>query len=46
MGHANGGLLPIVNKGELAALYAFVFLFIATAGSGIWSIDRLRAKAG
>ncbi|WP_372021900.1 DoxX family protein (plasmid) [Tistrella mobilis] len=46
VGHANGGLLPIVNKGELAALYAFVFLFIATAGSGIWSIDRLRGKAG
>jgi putative oxidoreductase len=30
---------PIVNKGELAALYCFVFLFIAAKGAGIWSID-------
>jgi len=30
---------PVVNKGELAALYCFVFLFIATKGAGIWSID-------
>lgn len=35
-----GSILPIVNKGELAALYCFVFLYIATRGSGIWSIDR------
>jgi putative oxidoreductase len=33
-------LLPIVNKGELAALYCFVFLFIATKGSGLASADR------
>lgn len=32
--------LPIVNKGELAALYCFVFLFIATHGPGIASLDR------
>ena len=46
-GHAlkNGfELLPIVNKGELAALYCFVFLFIATRGSGIWSVDSLLHK--
>jgi len=30
---------PIQNQGELAALYAFVFLFIATRGSGIWGVD-------
>jgi putative oxidoreductase len=33
-------LLPIVNKGELAALYCFVFLFIATYGPGSASLDR------
>jgi putative oxidoreductase len=31
---------PTVNKGELAALYSFVFLYIATRGSGKWSIDK------
>ncbi len=33
-------LLPIVNKGELAVLYCFVFLFIATRGPGSASLDR------
>ncbi len=33
---------PAVNKGELALLYAFVFLFIACRGAGIWSVDRAR----
>ncbi len=31
---------PIVNKGELAALYCFVFLFIATRGGGKWKVDK------
>lgn len=31
---------PIVNKGELAALYCFVFFLIACKGAGIWSLDR------
>lgn len=35
--------LPIVNKGELAALYCFVFLFIWAHGAGVASLDRLRA---
>jgi putative oxidoreductase len=39
MAHGFQALLPIANKGELAALYCFVFLFIAAAGPGIWSID-------
>lgn len=42
MVHGTKALLPIQNKGELAALYCFVFLFIATQGAGIWSIDALR----
>lgn len=44
VGHSPKGLLPIVNQGELAVLYAFAFLYIATRGSGIWSIDALREK--
>jgi len=36
---------PIVNKGELAVLYCFVFLYLAAAGGGPWSVDRwLRHK--
>ena|SRR5689334_2935566 len=31
--------LPVVNRGELAALYSFVFLLIATRGAGTWSVD-------
>ncbi len=34
---------PIVNKGEPALLYAFLFLFIACKGGGIWSLDRRRS---
>jgi len=37
-----GNILPIVNQGELAALYCFVFLYIAVHGSGIWSVDAAR----
>jgi putative oxidoreductase len=44
--HAPGGLLPIVNRGELAVLYCFVFLFIASRGSGAWSVDALAGKRG
>ena len=32
--------LPAINKGELAALYCFVFLLISFRGAGIWSVDR------
>jgi putative oxidoreductase len=31
---------PIVNKGEMAVLYCFVFLLIACKGAGIWSLDK------
>jgi len=33
------GLLPAVNQGELALLYAFVFLFMASMGDGPWSLS-------
>ena len=39
MGHGTKALFPLVNGGELAALYCFVFLFISAHGSGIWSVD-------
>ena len=45
MVHGTRALLPIQNEGELAALYCFVFLFIASRGGGIWSIDALREES-
>jgi putative oxidoreductase len=42
MAHGTQAPLPIVNGGELAALYCFVFLAIAARGAGVWSVDRAR----
>jgi putative oxidoreductase len=39
MAHGTKAFFPIVNGGELAALYCFVFLYISAQGSGIWSVD-------
>jgi len=39
MSHYPQGFWPIKNRGELAAVYSFVFLFIAAKGSGRWSVD-------
>lgn len=44
--HAPQGFFPILNGGELAALYCFVFLYLAFAGGGPWSVDALRAGKG
>jgi len=41
-GHFPAGSWPIQNDGELAVLYCFVFLYMATRGSGIWSVDAAR----
>jgi putative oxidoreductase len=38
--HALHALLPLVNHGELAMLYCFLFLYILVKGSGIFSIDH------
>ena len=38
--HAPRGPWPILNAGELAALYCFTFLYIAARGGGPWSLDR------
>jgi putative oxidoreductase len=42
--HAPQGFWPIVNKGELAVLYCFVFLFLSAAGAGPWSLDALMSR--
>jgi putative oxidoreductase len=44
MMHQPDGFWPIQNRGELAALYSFIFLYIAARGSGIWSVDWLRRR--
>jgi putative oxidoreductase len=44
--HQPQGTWPIENDGELAALYCFIFLYVATRGSGIWSVDWLRGHGG
>ena len=40
--NATGTLIPLLNGGELAVLYCFAFLLIASKGSGIWSVDAAR----
>jgi putative oxidoreductase len=42
MAHAPQGFWPVINKGELAVVYCFAFLFMAAHGAGIWSIDAMR----
>lgn len=37
----DSNFFPIINKGELALLYCFLFLFIACKGSGRWAVDGL-----
>jgi len=40
MRHAPQGFFPILNHGEDAILYCFIFLYLAVAGGGAWSLDR------
>ena len=42
--HAGQGLWPILNGGELALLYALVFVFLAAGGPGAWSLDGRRSR--
>ena len=39
--HAPDGFWPTLNGGELAVMYCFVFLYLAFAGPGPWSVDAL-----
>jgi len=43
MAHAPRGFFPLLNGGELAIVYCFIFLYLWVAGGGEWSLDRLRA---
>ena len=45
MAHAPRGFFPLLNGGEVAIVYCFVFLYLWAAGGGEWSLDRLRASA-
>lgn len=44
MSHFPQGFWPIANKGEAAILFCFIFLYIAAAGPGAWSIDGARLR--
>jgi putative oxidoreductase len=44
MAHASKGFYPVLNGGELAALYCFVFLYFVFAGAGPWSVDALMER--
>ena len=47
MGHVPHGtpLIPMLNQGEAAVLYCFIFLYFAVAGAGAWSVDAARGAA-
>jgi putative oxidoreductase len=42
MAHASAGFWPALNGGDAAILFCFVFLYLAAAGGGVWSVDALR----
>jgi putative oxidoreductase len=42
--HATHALLPLLNGGELAIIYCFLFLFISSRGSSVFSIDHFLEK--
>lgn len=44
--HAQRNFFPILNGGELAALYCFVFLYLAATGAGPWSVDAKLGRTG
>jgi putative oxidoreductase len=45
IGHFPKGFWPAINGGEAAILFCFIFLYLAAAGPGAWSIDRARTRA-
>lgn len=44
MAHASQHPLPIINQGETAVLYCFLFLYIWAHGAGIWSVDSMISR--
>jgi len=45
IGHFPKGFWPAANMGEAAILYCFIFLYLAAAGAGAWSIDGARTRS-
>jgi putative oxidoreductase len=43
--HAPRSFFPVLNDGDAAILYCFVFLYLAVAGGGAWSVDNLRDRS-
>jgi putative oxidoreductase len=43
MAHAPRSFFPLLNGGDGAILYCFIFLYFAVVGGGVWSLDRWRA---
>lgn len=43
--HNPQSFYPLVNGGEQAILFCFIYLYLAAAGGGAWSLDRMRDKA-
>jgi len=44
--HAPRNFFPVLNGGDGAILYCFVFLYLAVAGAGVWSVDAMREQGG
>jgi putative oxidoreductase len=44
LAHAPRGPLPLLNQGELPVLFCFIFLYLAAAGGGPWSVDAVRTR--
>ena len=44
MMHAPNGFFPLLNQGEGAILFCFVFLYFVFAGGGVWSLDAYRQR--
>ncbi|HVR41171.1 MAG TPA: DoxX family protein [Thermoanaerobaculia bacterium] len=44
LSHAKNGFFPIMNRGELAVVYCFLWLYVASHGAGIWSLDAVRTR--
>lgn len=44
MVHAKASFFPVVNRGDAAVLFCFIFLYLAFAGGGSWGVDAWRAR--
>jgi putative oxidoreductase len=44
--HLPRNFFPLLNAGNAAILYCFIFLYLSVAGGGCWSFDRLMSRSG